>query len=265
MHTILLVDDEPDLVWALRYSLCAAGYDVVTAHDGETGLIKARRHLPDLLILDIAMPKLDGIQVCWHLRRDPQTAAIPILFLSIRNSIEDRIACLEQGGDAYLAKPFDLRELAAQIAAMLRRGSAVAAGLPALPADEANDDWIAVGSFALHLHNCQVRIGERIVQLTPAEFKLLHYLMKHPGKVFSSQYLLEHVWGYAPDAADPSLVRWHVKNIRAKVEPDADRPHYIRTIPRHGFLFYDTALDNTSLSTKRQANARLSQSTRLVS
>lgn len=237
MQRILLVDDEPDLVWAIRYSLCDLGYEVLTASDGEAGLALARRQRPDLIILDILMPRMDGIQVCWNLRRDPALAAIPILFLSMRNAIEDRVECLEQGGDDYLAKPFDLRELKARIAALLRRGR----GLPAPDRPEDQSAWLAVGGLALNLHTYQVSIAGRQIQLTPAEFKLLHYLMKRPGKVYTSQHLLQEVWGYPLESADLSLVRWHIRNLRAKVEQDPGSPCYIRTIPRHGFGLFESA------------------------
>jgi DNA-binding response OmpR family regulator len=236
MPRILLVDDEPDLVWAIRYSLCDAGYAVMTAQDGEAGLEMARLHHPDLIILDIVMPKLDGIQICWYLRRDPSTAAIPILFLSMRNAIEDRVACLEQGGDDYLAKPFDLRELKARIAALLRRGSG---GATPQPTAQNASAWLAVGPLALNLHTYQVRVADKAIHLTPAEFKLLHYLMQYPDRIFSSQHLLQEVWGYSRESADPGIVRWHIKKLRAKVEPNPDQPRYIRTVPRHGFGLFE--------------------------
>jgi DNA-binding response OmpR family regulator len=229
MPRILVVDDEPDLVWAIQYSLRDAGYDVITANDGETGLAAARTHRPDLLILDVMMPQLDGLQVCWRLRRDPALASVPILFLSMRSAIEDRVTCLEEGGDDYLAKPFDLRELKARITALLRRGRGAAP-----PVEQ--HTWLLAGALALNVHTCEARVGGRSVQLTPAEFKLMHYLMKHPGKVFPSQHLLQEVWGYSPEAADVSLVRWHIRNLRAKLEPDPDHPMYIRTVSRHGFV-----------------------------
>lgn len=231
MARILLVDDEQDLVWAMQYSLNDEGYEVLTAYDGVEALAVARRHRPDLVILDIVMPRLDGLQVCHHLRRDPALAAVPILFLTVRSSIEDRIAGLDEGGDDYLAKPFDLRELKARVRALLRRGRVAPEGRVSL---------LVVGPLALDLHTRQVRVGEgevgeKGIQLTPAEFDLLHHFMTHPGEVFSSQQLLRQVWGYSPETADPGLVRWHIKNLRTKIEPDPAHPVYIHTLPHHGY------------------------------
>jgi DNA-binding response OmpR family regulator len=229
---ILLVDDEQDLVWAVRHSLNDEGYEVLTAYDGVEALAVARRHRPDLVILDVVMPRLDGLQVCHVLRRNPALAAVPILFLTVRNGIEDRVSGLDQGGDDYLTKPFDLRELKARVRALLRRGRSTQERDPQ-PKD---DSYLEAGSLTLNLHTCQVRVGGKTVQLTPTEFDLLHHLMVHPGEVFSSQQLLRQVWGYPPETADPGLVRWHIKNLRAKIEPNPTHPVYICTIPRHGFI-----------------------------
>lgn len=233
MARILLADDEQDLVWALRRSLGDEGHEVITAYDGAEALAVARRHCPDLAILDIVMPRLDGLQVCRKMRRDSSLAAVPVLFLTVRSDIEDRVAGLDNGGDDYLVKPFDLRELKARVSALLRRSRST------LEAGPHSDDsgFLVVGSLALNLRTCQVRVGEKLVQFTPVEFDLLHQLMTHPGEVFSSRELLQQVWGYPPATADPCLVRWHIKNLRAKMEPDPAHPVFIHTVPRHGYMF----------------------------
>jgi DNA-binding response OmpR family regulator len=242
MARILVVDDEQDLVWAIRHSLNDEGYEVLTAYDGAEALAIARRHLPDLIILDIVMPRLDGLQVCRELRRDPALAAVPILFLTVRSAVEDRVAGLDEGADDYLVKPFDLRELKARVRALLRRGRLIPGFTPnGVLKLERRHSLLVAGPLALNLCARQVRVGDKIVQLTPAEFDLLRYLMTHPGEVFSSQQLLQQVWGYRPGTADPGLVRWHVKNLRAKIEPDPAHPTYIRTIPRHGYIFLHDA------------------------
>jgi two-component system alkaline phosphatase synthesis response regulator PhoP len=234
MARILVVDDEQDLVWAVQHSLGDESYEVFTAYDGMEALAVARRHHPDLVILDIGIPRLDGVQVCRRLRRDPTLATVPILFLTVRDAIEDRIKGLNEGGDDYLVKPFDLGELKARVRALLRRARfAPERGLET----EGRDFLLVVGSVVLDLHTCQVRIGEETVRLTPTEFKLLHHLMTHPGEVFSSQQLLQQVWGYPPRAGDAGTVRWHVKNLRLKIEPDPTHPIYIRTVPHHGYTF----------------------------
>jgi len=233
MPRILLVDDEQDLVWAVRHGLSEEGYEVLTAYDGMEALGVARRHRPELVILDIVMPRLDGLQVCRRLRQDPTLAAVPILFLTERSAIEDRIKGLDEGGDDYLTKPFDLEELKARVRALLRRArSALEGGL----GPEGRDSLLVVGLLTLDLHARQVHVGEKTVQLTPTEFDLLHHLMAHPGEVFSSRQLLRQVWGYPPKSADPGLVRFHVRNLRVKIEPDSAHPVYIHTVPGHGYM-----------------------------
>jgi len=230
---VLVVDDEQDLVWAVQHSLGDEGHEVLTAYDGVEALTVARRHHPDLVILDIVMPRLDGLQVCRRLRRDPTLAAVPILFLTVRGAIEDRIKGLDEGGDDYLVKPFDLGELKARVKALLRR----ARSAPKEDLASARGPLLVVGPLAVDLQTCQVQVGENAAQLTPTEFDLLFHLMAHPGEVFSSQQLLQQVWGYPPRTGDPGTVRWHIKNLRNKVEPDPAHPAYILTVPRHGYMF----------------------------
>jgi DNA-binding response OmpR family regulator len=229
---ILLVDDEADLVWAVQRSLCDEGYEVFTAGDGVEALAVAQRRHPDLIILDIVMPRLDGLQALHKLRRDPNLAAVPILFLTSRSAIEDRIKGFDEGADDYVVKPFDLRELKVRIKALLRRSQR---GTPET-SDQTDSALLTIGTLTLNLHTYRVRAGETEAQLTRAEFDLLHYLMTHPAQVFSSQQLLEEVWGYALGNADPGLVRWHVKNLRSKLGTEPDRPAYIHTVPHHGYI-----------------------------
>ena len=233
MSRVLLVDDERDLVWAMRQSLCDEGYEILMAYDGMEALAVARRNRPDLIILDIVMPRLDGLEVCHRLRRDPLLGSAPILFLTSRKAIEDRIAGLDAGGDDYLAKPFDLGELRARVRALLRRGSAATEG--SRDAGE-RDFLLEKGPLILDRHTRQVHVGSAASQLTPAEFDILCHLMTHPREVFSSQQMLRQIWGYSPESADPSLVRWHIKNLRAKIEADPANPVYIRTVPHQGYI-----------------------------
>lgn len=230
---ILVADDEEDLVWAIRYSLEDEGYEVLTAYDGAQTLAVARRHRPDLIILDIIMPRMDGLRVCQTLRRDPSLAAVPILFLTARSAVEDVVTGLDMGGDDYLTKPFDLKELKARVRALLRRRRPVSTGETTLSAPQV----ITVGPVRLDLRSRQVHVGHKRVPLTPTEFDLLHHLMSHPDEVFSSRQLLEQVWGFPPDVKNTSLVRWHIHNLRAKIEPDPEHPIYICTVSRHGYVF----------------------------
>jgi DNA-binding response OmpR family regulator len=235
---ILVVDDEQDLVWALRHSLGDEGYEVLTAHDGRHALTVARHHHPDLVVLDVVMPELNGLQVCRRLRRDPTLASVPILFLTVRSTVEDRVAGLDRGGDDYLVKPFDTRELKARIRTLLRRSQI-------MPRDgrmrRQADATLRVGRLALDLRTRQARAGDgRLVQLTSTQTDLLHHLMLHPDEVFSSRQLLQQVWGYPPDTGELSTVRWHIKNLREKIEPDPADPTYIRTIPHQGYLLAES-------------------------
>ena len=232
MARILVVDDEQDLVWGLRHSLQDEGYEVDTAYDGLEGLEVARRHRPDLVILDIAMPRLDGLEVCRRLRRDPALAAVPILFLTVRGGTEDRVKGLDEGSDDYLLKPFALAELKARVRALLRRSRGPA------PASETTEgsETLVVGALALDLRSRQVRVGKTTAQLTCTEFDLLRHLMAHPGEIHTSARLLQQVWNYPPGAGDPGLVRWHMKNLRAKIEADPAHPRHIRTVSQQGYI-----------------------------
>jgi DNA-binding response OmpR family regulator len=232
---ILLVDDEKDLVWAVQHSLYDEDYEVFTASDGLEAIAIAQAHHPDVIVLDILMPCLDGLQVCQRLRWDPALARVPILFLSVRNTVEDRIKGLDAGSDDYLAKPFDLGELKARIRALLRRDHPV---LPAVSSDVTGQNVpLKIGQLTLNACTCLVTLGKKMIQLTQKEFDLLYYLVLHSGEAFSSQQLLQQVWGYPPAIADPSLVRWHIKNLRFKIEPDPENPVYICNQPRHGYFF----------------------------
>lgn len=227
---ILIIDDEPDLVWALKHTLMDEGYDVMTAFNGVDGLALAQHHQPDLIVLDIVMPQMDGVQVCLALRRQIDLAAVPILFLSRRNSIEDRIGGLDGGADDYLVKPFDFGELKARIRALLRRVSQNNL------ANEPEQSVLSYEDLHLDVHTRIANIGSRAVILTPSEFDLLHYFLTHQGEVCSSTRLLQEVFGYPVDLADRGLVRWHIMNLRHKIELDPNNPQYIRTVPRHGYI-----------------------------
>ena len=229
---ILLVDDERDLVWAIKHSLSDEGYEVLEAYDGVEAIDIARRHRPDLVILDVVMPRMDGFAVCEHLRRDVQLASVPILFLTVRSAVEDRIRGLEEGADDYLAKPFDLRELRARVKALLRRTRGREDGGSEQPARA----MLVAGELTLDMAERQLLLLGSTVRLTPAEFALVHYLMCHPGEVFSGRELLQQVWGYPAGTVESGLVRWHIKNLRDKLEPDPTHPRYICTLPAHGYM-----------------------------
>jgi DNA-binding response OmpR family regulator len=227
---ILIADDEQDLVWAVRYTLIAEGYEVLTAGNGLEAITVAQQMQPDLIILDIMMPHVDGIQVCHILRRDQHLAAVPILFLSKQCSITDRITGLDDGADDYLGKPFDFGELKARLRALLRRAG------HAISSHEAAPAVMSYADLRLDLRTHQVMTKKTMVLLTPAEFDLLRHFLSHQGEIFSSQQLLQLVWGQDPHLSEHGLVRWHIMNLRAKIEPDSGTPTYLRTVPRHGYI-----------------------------
>jgi DNA-binding response OmpR family regulator len=226
---ILVVDDERDLVWSLRHSLAEEGYEVFTAYSGEQAMAIIGKHRPDIVILDVVMPGMDGWEVCRQLRQDPTSASVPVLFLTVRRNVPDRIKGLEEGADDYLAKPFDLGELKARVKALLRRTQSS-------PTKEPRS--LVAGPLTIDLQFRELSLGEQKIRLTPIEFKLLCYLVNHQGRISSCWELLDKVWGFARGTADPSLVRWHIKKLRDKIEPDPAHPKYIRTVQSHGYTLF---------------------------
>jgi len=226
MATILAVDDEAAVAQIIERAL-RREHQVWVAHSAYEALKMARRVNPDLIIMDIVMPGLDGLAACRELRKDPMLKSVPILFLSALDQIEKKIEGLEAGADDYLTKPFDIRELLLRVKAILRR--------MATEQDESRPSHITVGSLDLDCQMHQVDIGKDKVLLTPVEFDLLYHLMTHPDEIFSSERLLQEVWDYPSDMGSPDLVRMHIKNLRRKIEPDARNPQYILTISRHGY------------------------------
>ena len=227
MACICVVDDERDVAWAVEQSLGRRGHEVVVAHSGQRALELMRRRRPDLVILDIIMPGMNGLEVCERLRTDPTLAAVPILFLTAKGDIQDRIKGLEAGGDDYLSKPFDLQELYLRVEALLRRSRPISA--------EERPSPLVVGPLSLDRRTFVLRAEGKTVRLTPMEFEVMLCLMSHPGEVFSSERLLQEVWAYPAGTGDPATVRWHIKNLRAKIEPDPTKPTYIQTVPRYGY------------------------------
>lgn len=218
---ILVVDDEPQILRALRASLPASGYLVRTAQNGEDALIEIRKELPDLIILDLVMPGMSGLDVCRQVREFSQ---VPIIVLSAKGAEQDKIIALDLGADDYITKPFSLNELLARIRANLRRWATA----------DANTQQLIAGDLSVDLAERKVMVAGKEVKLTPKEFELLKYLMNRAGKVITHQALLQAVWGW--EASDQTeYLRVFINQIRRKIEPDPHNPRYILTEPWVGY------------------------------
>lgn len=224
---VLVVDDDLEVAKSIEASL-RKQYQVSVVHSGIKALKEARRHQPDIIVLDVIMPGLDGFETCRQLRADPGLADIPILFLTALGRPEDRVAGLRAGGDDYLTKPFNLEELHLRIKAILRRTGQH-------PSPRKADSHIKINSLVLDRYSYRVTTSNKQATLTPIEFDLLYHLMTHPNEVFTSDRLLQEVWDYPLESGSPDLVRMHIKNLRKKVEVDPSRPEFILTIPRRGY------------------------------
>jgi DNA-binding response OmpR family regulator len=229
MQTILVIDDDELVSRTLQRALKLYDYQVMVANSGTEGLHMARRHRPDLLVLDVIMPGTDGYQVCRQVRGDPMLKNVPILFLTAKSKDEDKIEGFRAGGDDYLAKPFNMQELQLRIKAILRRTSKS-------QIDESAGQ-ITIGEVVLDTRTFKVTTPVGTKLLTNVQFDLLYHLMSNAGEVFTSQQLLQDVWDYPRDTGSPELVRAHIKNLRDKIEPEPRRPAYIRTIQGHGYTF----------------------------
>jgi len=222
---ILVADDDRDMVDMLSYWLKGHGYDVVRAFDGEQALKRWRETLPDLVILDVQMPKLDGFEVCRQMRMETNSM---VLILSALDREDDEVRGLELGADDYLRKPFSPRQLLARIKALMRRSSST----------RGNDtsSSITVGPVTLDAMRHEVTRDGTKVRLTPTESRLLHLLISHTGQVLTTDMIIERVWGY-DEVGDSGLVKTHIRHLRQKVEPDPNSPQYIMTVPGVGYTF----------------------------
>jgi DNA-binding response OmpR family regulator len=221
--TILVVDDEKQLVKLVTSYLEEAGYRTVSAGDGREALFVARHEKPDLIVLDLMMPEMDGYA---FLRQHRQERDTPIIMLTARVEETDKVLGLELGADDYLTKPFSPRELVARIKAVLRR----------LDREAAEPELLRAADVRLDLQRHRVNVGEQEVELTPSEFDLLAALMHSPGRVFSRLDLLEQIQGSAYEGYERTI-DVHIKNLRAKIEPDPKSPRYIETVYGVGYRF----------------------------
>jgi DNA-binding response OmpR family regulator len=230
MHTILVIDDDELVSRTLQRALKMYDYNVMVANSGTEGLQLARRHKPDLFVLDVVMPGTDGYQVCRQVRGDPILKETPILFLTAKSKDEDKIEGFRAGGDDYLSKPFNMEELQLRIRAVLRR-TANSVEI------EKRASHVQVGDVLLDTRSFKVTTPSGTTLLTNVQFDLLYHLMSNANEVFTSQQLLQDVWDYPRDTGSPELVRAHIKNLRDKIETNPKEPEYIRTIQGHGYTF----------------------------
>jgi two-component system KDP operon response regulator KdpE len=223
---ILVVDDETQITRVLRTTLSSNGYEVKTAADGESGMNAVIDWLPDLIVTDLSMPKMNGIELCRAVRERSQ---VPIIVLSVRGEEKMKIEALDAGADDYVTKPFSVNELLARIRANLRRVGAMA---------ESSSEPIEVGDFYINPETRTVRVRDKEVHLTPKEFDLLVYMARHPNKVLTHRALLNAVWG-GESVHQPEYLRVFINQLRNKVEPEDD-PRYILTDPWVGYRFQPT-------------------------
>lgn len=222
---ILIVDDEKPIVDSIKYTLYKEGYDVVVSYDGEDALEKVKKENPDLIILDIMLPKLSGLEVCRIIRR---TSNVPIIMLTARGEDMDRVVGLELGADDYVPKPFSMRELVARIKAVLRRAKMSMATVKVKEKLEFDDVVIDIKGRTVFKKGVQI-------DLSPKEFDLLVTLAENEGRVMSREFLLNHVWGedfYGDDRTVDVHIRW----LREKLEDDPSNPKYIQTVRGIGYI-----------------------------
>jgi two-component system alkaline phosphatase synthesis response regulator PhoP len=221
------VDDEPRIVEVARDYLEHAGFAVLTASDGPSALMSARTRKPDVIILDLGLPGMDGLDVARTLRRE---SSVPIVMLTARDDELDRVLGLEIGADDYVTKPFSPRELVARVRAILRR----------IDRQDEPSDRIEAGGISIDLARMRVVVDGRTVELTPTEFQLLVTLARQPGRIFTRSQLLDAIHGLAFESYERAIDA-HVKNLRHKLEPDPGRPRYVLTVYGVGYRFVEDA------------------------
>lgn len=223
MSQILIIDDEQDILDLLSYNLIKEGFSVLQAKDGVSGREAARKAIPDLIILDLMLPGIDGLELCRLFKKDGITESIPILMLTAKSQERDKIAGLETGADDYVTKPFSIKEITARVKALLRR---VGKGI----ATDAHE----YGGLHVDLSSHDVKVNGRLITLSPLEFKLLKFFITHQERVYSRDQLLDLVWG---DEAfvEPRTVDVHIRRLREKIEPEGAR--LIKTVRGTGYRF----------------------------
>lgn len=225
---ILVVDDEQSIVTLLKYNLETAGYIVEVAYDGEEALKKVETEQPELIVLDVMLPKKDGIEICKTIRSDKNL--VPILMLTAKDDEFDRVLGLELGADDYMTKPFSPREVVARVKAILRRSQFV----NEIEKEDVDDEDIIIGSIRIRPEFFEVYKEDELLELTPKEFELLLYLIERQGRVITREHMLNSVWNYE-FAGDSRIVDVHISHLRDKLEENPKQPKLIKTVRGLGY------------------------------
>lgn len=226
---ILVVDDEKDLVDLISYNLEKDGFEVLRALDGERALEFLQSDVPDLVILDLMLPGIQGMEACKIIRNNPRTASLPIIMVTAKGEEVDRILGLEIGADDYITKPFSVRELLARVRAVLRRF--------AVSSEIERSETFDFKGFHIDFGSHIVTVNERDVELSPTEFKIMTFLSQRPGRVYTRDQILDHVWG--DSFVEPRTVDVHIRRLRTQIEDDVSLPQYIITVRGVGYKFAD--------------------------
>lgn len=260
VYNILVIEDDEIVSRTIERSLRNQDFKVTVASSGIEGLRIARNQVPDLVILDVIMPGMDGYAVCREMRADIKLSSVPVLFLTAKIKDEDKITGFKAGADDYLCKPFNIDELILRVRAILRRSgrssnrneseNQVDAGSMELTPHAQKvleriqgsskvldrGRFLIVGDYVLDTHTYELHTPKQgALRLTPVQYDLLYHLMSHPDQIFTPSRLLDEVWNYPTDAGSPDLVRVHIKNLRERIEPDPSSPSFIRTVPGYGY------------------------------
>lgn len=235
LSKILVIDDHENIIEFIRLGLRYEGFQVESASDGEQGVTAAQRGNPDLVILDVMMPGINGLEVCRRLRSNPTTRDVPILMLTAKDEVSDRILGLRTGADDYLTKPFDFDELLERIRAILRRQSRVKAAQAGANESDINGSVLQFGDLRLNTATREVTRGGRLIELTATEYNLLHLFMSHPKQVLDRQTILNRVWGY-DFLGETNIIEVYVRYLREKIEDSPSTPRLIQTVRSVGYV-----------------------------
>ncbi len=242
---ILVIEDDYIVARTIERCLTRQDYRVTLASRGDKGLHVARQNKPDLIILDIIMPDMDGYAVCRAIRADSYLSQVPVLFLTARVKTQDKIAGFQAGADDYLCKPFNLDELTLRIQAILRRTrhlsfsekDTLSQDLASIPELSSASHCLMFGDFVLDTRTYELTTPTKgTIRLTPLQYDLLYHLMTHPGEAFTPARLLDEVWDYPSGKGSPDLVRVHIKTLRERIEDDPSSPRFLCTIPGRGYV-----------------------------